>query len=226
MNTIITIGRQYGSGGRAVGQKIAEHYGIRFWDNEILDRVAKDSGYAKEILETQDEKPANSFFNLGVDSYPFGYSIPGFVEMPLSQKIFLAQYEVIRDIAREGPAVFVGRCTDLALEEFDNVINIFIHASDDFKWKRMQSHPQSYPVFESREQAMELCRKKDKQRQSYYNYYSDKKWGRADTYNMTFDTSILGINGTARVIISAIDAFEEVNSIRKQKGVYRLDQDK
>ena len=146
--------------------------------------------------------------------------------MPLSQKIFLAQYEVIRDIAKEGPAVFVGRCTDLALEEFDNVINIFIHASDDFKWKRMQSHPQSYPVFESREQAMELCRKKDKQRQSYYNYYSDKKWGRADTYNMTFDTSILGINGTARVIISAIDAFEEVNSIRKQKGVYRLDQDK
>jgi cytidylate kinase len=227
MNTIITIGRQYGSGGRFVGKLIAEHYGIKFWDNELLDRVAAESGYAREILEKQDEKPTNSFlFSLAMDSYSFGYHTPGLLEMPLSQKIFLAQYEVIRDIAREGPAVFVGRCTDLALEEFDNVINIFIHASDDFKWKRMQAHPQSYPVFESREQAMELCRKKDKQRQSYYNYYSDKKWGRADTYNMTFDTSILGINGTARVIISAIDAFEEVNSIRKQKGVYRLDQDK
>ena len=208
MNTIITIGRQYGSGGRAVGQKIAEHYGIRFWANEILDRLAKDSGYAKEILETQDEKPANSFFNLGVDSYPFGYSIPGFVEMPLSQKIFLAQYEVIRDIAKEGPAVFVGRCTDLALEEFDNVINIFIHASDDFKWKRMQSHPQSYPVFESREQAMELCRKKDKQRQSYYNYYSMKKWGRADTYDMTIDTGLLGIEGTVNLLTQVIEDFE------------------
>ena len=224
MKTIITIGRQYGSGGRAVGQKIAQHYGIKFWDNELLDKVAEDSGYAREFLERQDERPSHAFFNLGADAYPFGLGVPAFVDMPLSQKIFLAQYEVIKNIAKEGPAVFVGRCTDIVLEDFDNVINIFIHANDDFKWQRMQSHPQSYPAFTDKEKAMEYCAKKDKQRQAYYNYYSEKKWGRADTYNMTFDTSLLGINGTAKVIISAIDAFEEVSDIRKQKGIYRLDQ--
>ena len=216
MNTIITIGRQYGSGGRFVGKKIAEHYGIKFWDNELLDRVAAESGYAREILEKQDEKPTNSFlFSLAMDSYSFGYHTPGLLEMPLSQKIFLAQYDVIRDIAKEGPAVFVGRCTDVALEDFPNVLNIFIHASDDFKYERI-STLDAYPDIKNRDKALELCMKKDRQRQSYYNYYSSKKWGRADSYHLTVDTSMLGIEGTASMLIATIDAYEAVRDSRTE----------
>lgn len=216
MNTIITIGRQYGSGGRAVGMKLAEHYGIKFWDNQLLDRVAGESGYAREILERQDERPTSSFlYGLVLDTYSFGYNTGGFSDAPLSQKIFLAQYEVIKEIAREGPCVFVGRCTDIALEDYPNVLNIFIHASDDFKWERIQANPDAYPAFASREKALEYCAKKDKQRQSYYNYYSSKKWGRADTYNLTVDTSVLGIDGTASMLIAAIDAYEAHKSRQK-----------
>lgn len=218
MNTIITIGRQYGSGGRAVGMKIAEHYGIKFWDNQLLDRVAGESGYAREILEKQDERPTGSFlYSLVMDTYSFGYGGGGMFDMPLSQKIFLAQYDVIKDIAKEGPCVFVGRCTDIALEDYPNVFNIFIHATDDFKWERIQAHPDDYPAFPSREKALEYCAKKDKQRQSYYNYYSSRKWGRADTYNLTVDTSILGIEGTAHMLIAAIDELE-IQKSRQQNG--------
>ena len=105
MNTIITIGRQYGSGGREIGQKIADHYGIKFYDRELLARVAKESGFCKEIIQREDERPTSSFlYNLVMDTYSFGRgAAAAFTDMPLSQKVFLAQFETIKSLANEGP---------------------------------------------------------------------------------------------------------------------------
>ena len=111
MNTIITIGRQYGSGGREVGQKLAAHYGINFYDNELITKVAKESGFCQEFVQQQDERPTNSFlYNLVMDTYSFGFSGSGFSDMPISQKVFLAQYDTIKKIAKEEGAAPTARC--------------------------------------------------------------------------------------------------------------------
>ena len=126
MNTIITIGRQAGSGGREIGEKLAEYFGIKYFDKELLTRAAKESGYCEEMIKLHDEKPTNSFlYNLVMDTYSFGYNTSTFVDMPISHKIFLAQFDTVKKIADEGPCVIVGRCADYALSEYDNVIKLF-----------------------------------------------------------------------------------------------------
>ena len=127
MKTIITIGRQFGSGGREIGERVAEHYGIRCYDKELLLRAAKESGFCEEMIETHDERPTNSFlYNLVMDTYSIGYNSSSFVDMPISQKVFLAQFDTIKKIASEGPCVIVGRCADYALQENPNVLHLFI----------------------------------------------------------------------------------------------------
>lgn len=205
MNTIITIGRQFGSAGREIGEKVAAHFGIPCYDKELLSRAAKESGFCEEMIETHDERPTNSFlYNLVMDTYSFGYNASSFVDMPISHKIFLAQFDTIKKIASEGPCVIVGRCADYALSEFDNAIHLFIYGDDDKKVKRIM---EKYSLTESK--AREMINKKDRQRQSYYNYYSSKKWGRADSYDLCINSSLLGIDGTAKLIIQAIEDFEE-----------------
>ena len=105
MNTVITIGRQFGSGGREIGEKLAEHFGIKCYDKELLSRAAKDSGFCEEMIKTHDERPTNSFlYNLVMDTYSFGYNTSTFMDMPISHKVFLAQFDAIKSIAKEGPA--------------------------------------------------------------------------------------------------------------------------
>ncbi len=212
MNTIITIGRQFGSGGREIGKKLADYYNIKCYDSELITKVTKESGFCQEIVEQQDERPTNSFlYNLVMDTYSFGYGTSSFTEMPISQKVFLAQYETIKKIAAEEKScIFIGRCADAALSDFPNVINLFIHANEDFRVQRAKN----YTDFTEEERSnnkrlLELILKKDKQRQSYYNYYTMKKWGRADTYNMTIDSSLLGIDGTVELIKQLVDDFEK-----------------
>ncbi|MDY2820071.1 MAG: cytidylate kinase-like family protein, partial [Hominisplanchenecus sp.] len=119
--SIITIGRQYGSGGREIGEKLAADLGIKCYDSELLDRAAKDSGICQELFEHHDEKPTNSFlYSLVMDTYSIGYSSSTFADMPLNHKIFLAQFNAIKQIADEGPCVMVGRCADYALEDYKN----------------------------------------------------------------------------------------------------------
>ena len=209
MNTIITIGRQYGSAGHAIGEKVAEYFGIKFYDKEILTRAAKDSGFCEEMIKNHDERPTNSFlYNLVMDTYSFGYNSSSFVDMPISHKVFLAQFDAIKAIAKEGPCVIVGRCSDYALSEFKNTINLFIYADDDFKVKYIM---QKDPSITSEAKARELYIKKDKQRQSYYNYYSSKKWGRAETYDLCINSSKLGIDGTVDLIKQYVEDFEKKN---------------
>lgn len=137
-NTIITIGREYGSAGRQIGYKVAEDLGIKLYDREMLERAAKESGICEELFETHDEKPTNSFlYSLVMDSYSFGYPSSSYTDMPINHKIFLAQFDTIRKIASEGPCILVGRCADYALEEFDNVLSVFIHADMDARIRRI-----------------------------------------------------------------------------------------
>lgn len=207
MNTIITIGRQFGSGGREIGEMLAKQYGIKCYDKELLSRAAKESGFCEEMIQNHDERPTNSFlYNLVMDTYSFGYNASSFVDMPISHKVFLAQFDTIKKIAEEGPCVIVGRCADYALSDFDNVLNIFIHADEKSKIKRIKER---FADVKSDEQARDMMNKKDKQRQSYYNYYSSKKWGRADSYDLSINSSILGIEGTVKFISQYIEDFEQ-----------------
>ncbi|MBE5843663.1 MAG: cytidylate kinase-like family protein [Butyrivibrio sp.] len=206
MNTIITIGRQFGSGGREIGMKVAEHFGIKFYDKELLTRAASESGFAKEMIQDHDERPTTSFlYNLVMDTYSFGYNSSSFVDMPISHKIFLAQFDTIKKIADEGPCVIVGRCADYALADYKNVINIFIHADEEDKIQRVMER---YEDVTTRDKALEMLIKKDKQRQSYYNYYSSKKWGRSDTYDLTINSSVLGIDGSVKLVTQFVEDFE------------------
>lgn len=204
MNTIITIGRQFGSAGHEIGEKVAEYFGIKCYDKELLSRAAKESGFCEEMIRNHDERPTNSFlYNLVMDTYSFGYNTSSFVDMPISHKVFLAQFDTIKKIADEGPCVIVGRCADYALSDYDNSIHLFIYADEDVKINRIM---QKYGLNEQK--ARDMIIKKDKQRQSYYNYYSAKKWGRADSYDLCINSSVLGVEGTVKLIVQYIEDFE------------------
>lgn len=209
MNTIITIGRQFGSAGHEIGERLAKEYGIPYYDKELLTRAAKESGFCEEMIKNHDERPTNSFlYNLVMDTYSFGYNSSAFVDMPISHKVFLTQFDAIKKIADEGPCVIVGRCADYALADYKNAVHVFVHADENFKVKRVMER---FDI--SEQKAKEMMIKKDKQRQSYYNYYSTKKWGRAESYNLTVNSSILGIDGTVKLIKQFVEDFEEKRKI-------------
>lgn len=210
MNTIITIGRQFGSGGREIGEMVAEHFGIKCYDKELLSRAAKESGFCEEMIQNHDERPTNSFlYNLVMDTYSFGYNSSSFVDMPISHKVFLAQFDTIKKIAKEEPCIIVGRCADYALSDLPNVLNLFIYGDEECKIKRIRER---FSDITSNEKAREMMIKKDKQRQSYYNYYSSKKWGRADSYDLCINSSILGIEGTVKLIIQYVEDYESAQN--------------
>ena len=207
MNTVVTIGRQFGSAGREIGKKVAEYFDITFYDRDLLTRAAKESGFCEEMLRNHDERPTNSFlYNLVMDTYTFGYNSSSFVDMPISHKVFMAQFDTIKKIAEEEACVIVGRCADYALQEYKNCLHIFIHANEDAKVERIM---RKYEV--DADKAREMIVKKDRQRQSYYNYYSTKKWGRSDSYDLSINSSILGVDGTVKLLIQYIEDFEAKN---------------
>lgn len=204
--TIITIGREFGSAGREIGYKVAEDLGIKLYDKEMLDRAAKESGICQELFETHDEKPSNSFlYSLVMDTYSFGYSAGTYNEMPLNHKVFLAQFDAIKKIADEGPCILVGRCADYALEDYDNVLRVFIRADLDARIRRIA---RIYDLTDAK--AKEMITKADKKRSSYYNYYSNKKWGAAESYDACINSSMLGIEGTAKFIEQLVELKESI----------------
>ena len=208
-NTIITIGRQFGSGGREIGYMVADKLGIKLYDKEMLQRAAQDSGICEELFESHDEKPSNSFlYSLVMDTYSMGYSGSTYNDMPINHKIFLAQFDAIKKIANEGPCILFGRCADYALEGYPNLLSVFIHADLDARIKRIAK---KYDLTDAK--AKDLIIKTNKKRASYYNYYTDKRWGDADSYDVCLDSSVLGLEGTAEAIIKLIEV--------KEKGIKR-----
>ena len=134
-NFVITIGREFGSNGKKIGEEVAKRLGIKCYDKELLSLAAKDSGFCEEILESNDEKPTSSFlYSLVMDTYSMNhYSTAPFLDMPLNHKVFLAQFETIKKIAEKESCVIVGRCADYALSDNPDCINIFIHADLDVR---------------------------------------------------------------------------------------------
>ena len=206
MNTIITIGRQYGSAGREIGEKVAEYFGIKCYDKELLAVAAKESGLCHELFESHDEKPTNSFlYSLVMDTYSMGYTSTGYVDMPINHKVFLAQFDAIKKLAEQESCIIVGRCADYALEEYPGMISVFIHAKLEDRTRRIK---RLYNMTDDK--AKELILKTDKKRASYYNYYSSKKWGDAKSYHLSIDSSLLGIDGSVEIIKKFVE-------LKKQK---------
>ena len=209
-NTIITIGREYGSAGREIGYKVADAFGIKLYDKEMLARAAKESGICEEIFENHDEKPTDSFLDsLVMDAYSMGFGGNTYTDMPINHKVFLAQFNAIKKIADEGPCILVGRCADYALESYKNVVSVFIHADMDARIRRIA---RLYDLTDAK--AKERILKTDKSRASYYNYYTNKKWSDAESYELCLTSSELGIDGTAKAIIDYVNLKE---SIAKEK---------
>ncbi len=200
-NIVITIGRQYGSGGHEIGKKLAEKMGVKCYDKELLGIAAKDSGLCEEIFDRQDEKPSNSLlYSLVMDTYSFGYS-DTYNEMPINQKIFLAQFDSIKKLADEESCVIVGRCADYALEDYPNKISVFITAPISVRVARiMERHKVDAKKAES------LIHKTDKKRASYYDYYTDKKWGSASSYDLCINSGSFGIDETVDMIMKLVEA--------------------
>lgn len=205
-NKVYTIGREFGSMGHLVGEKLAERLGIKCYDKELLQRAAKESGFCEEIFENHDEKPTNSFlYSLVMDTYTTGnYSAAPFMDMPLNHKVFLAQFDAIKKIAENESCVIVGRCADYALENHPDCINIFIHADIDDRIKNISKRMDI-----TEHKARDLVQKTDKKRSSYYNYYTCKKWGDTRSYDLTLNTSKLGVDQCVDIIIAFRAALDE-----------------
>ena len=199
-NCVITIGRQFGSGGRYVGRMLAEKLGIPFYDKELLSEAAKQSGICEEIFEDHDEKPTRSLlFNLVTGMQVHGDAGSYYMDMPLNHKIFLAQFDAIRSIADKGPCVIIGRCGDYILREYDNVFRVFIHANKEARIKRILSKGLC-----DEKKVSDFITKRDKQRANYYNFYSNKRWDDLSNYHLTIDSSEFDIDEVAEIIITAI----------------------
>ena len=210
-HTIITISREFGSGGAEIGRMIAERLNIKCYDKEMLDRAAADSGICQELLESHDEKPTKSFlYSLVMDAYSFGYQTAGYNDMPINYKIFLAQFDAIKKIAEEGPCVLIGRCADFALEDNPNVLSVFIRGDLEDRINRISKLRDITP-----EMAREVILKADKKRASYYNYYTNKRWGAAESYDVCINSSTLGIEGTVRAILKFAALKEQAENSQK-----------
>lgn len=199
MSLIITIGRQFGSGGRDVGERIAEYFNIPFYDKELVEMAAQKSNISKEALKEVDEHATNSFlYSLASGNYSLrGINAPIYYEMPINDKLFIAQSEVIKDIAKKGSCVIVGRCADYVLEsENIDFLNVFIYGSVDYRAKRVME-AQGLTQSKARDKVL----KTDKQRRTYYDYYTSKDWGVMSNYDICVNTEKIGIAGAADMII-------------------------
>lgn len=201
--SIITIGREYGSGGGDIGKALAEKLGIPFYDKEILSLAAKESGICEELFENQDEKPVSSYLfamTMGVSDMAQP-SISD--EMPLNHRIFMAQFQAISRVAAQGPCVIVGRCANYVLKGQPNMISLFLYADVDARIERTMKKRGL-----SKAEAKDLVHKRDKQRQGYYNFFADGNWGHRSNYNLMFNT----VGFTPQTAADAIVAFIQSRS--------------
>ena len=193
---IITIGREFGSGGREVGVAVARKLGIPFYDKELLEEASKKSGFCQEIFEKHDEKPVNSFlYALAMGANHLSQNF----QRPLMLEIYLAQFDAMKKLAEQGSGVFVGRCADYVLADVPEAFHVFISADMDSRVQRISKKHNL-----SEKDALQLCLNKDKDRASYYNYYANNKWGDSRHYDLCVNTSKFGIEGTAELIINCI----------------------
>lgn len=197
-NFIITIARQYGSGGREIGLKVGETLGVEAYGRELINMAAQKSGYSAEVLNMADEKhPSSLLYTLAMGSTLYG--MPNIrYDSPINDKLFAVQSDIIRGIAEKESAVFIGRCADYALKNSDNILRVYVYAPAA---KRIERICERNGI--SSAEAKDLIEKTDKRRSNYYNYYTGNKWGKYDNYDIMLDSSVMGIEGSAKLIADA-----------------------
>ena len=189
---VITISREYGSGGRAIGERLAKELGIPFYNKELILMAAKESGLSEEYIKKTEQIKSTSFL--------YGLYM-GAQQLPMNDQIFLVQSKIIRQIAEEGPCVIVGRCADYVLRERKDLLNVFIHAPLEYRAQRARE------VYEKQAGNTEdFVKKKDKKRASFYNYFSQNKWGDARHYHLAI-SSEYGVDFAVSVIKHAAESF-------------------
>ena len=194
---IITIGRQHGSNGHDIARALAGQLGYACYDKEIVDLAAEHSSFSKEVFASYDEKRISNFLVPG----------PHFLAMDegfrLNMQIAAAQFDAIRTLADQGNAVFVGRCADYILRERKDLLRVFIYAPLDFRVKTIMKRKDL-----TEERARKLIKEVDKDRSSYYRYYTDQDWGESTSYDLCVDSGRIGIDGSVRVIKTFLEALE------------------
>lgn len=200
--TIFTIGRQYGSGGRSIGRKLAEKLDIPYYDRELLTEVAKDNPYSEQILESFDEKPMKSLL------YSIAMGAGGAIgnpAMPISVQAYLAQFQTIKKLAEESEkgCVFIGRCSDYVLQDRDDVVSVFIKADMEYRKKHALEYEKEIPA-----NITEKIRKIDKNRASYYEYYTEQKWGNVSNYDISLDSGLIGEENCIKLICEFAEMME------------------
>ena len=211
---ILTIGRQFGSGGREIGQKLAKALDIAYYDKELMALAAKESGLSEEFFKNKkaDERASSGLsyaFSMG---YSYMGMFPTYADVLSNDRLFLYQSDAIRNLAEKGSCIIVGRCADYILRDDPACLSFFIHNKKpaclsffihNKKENRIQRIIESEGV--TVEQAEELMTKTDKSRAAYYNYYTNKEWGVASSYNFSIDVSVLGVDETVAFIKSFVE---------------------
>lgn len=199
MKNVITIGRQFGSAGHDIGELVAAKLGYTFYDKKLVEIAAKKSNLSDEAVKQLDEKATSSLlYSLASGSYSIhGINGPLYYEMPLNDKLFIVQSDVVKNVAAKENSVIVGRCSDYILEDADdiNLINVFIYAPLEFRIKRVK---EAFDLTDK--QAKERVLKTDKQRKTYYNYYSNRDWGKMSNYDLCINSEKIGIEKSAEII--------------------------
>lgn len=188
----ITIGRQFGSGGYEIGKRLAELFGISFYDKELIALAAKESGLNKAFFENADERSTHSLsyaFSLGL---PYTGMFTPYTNILSNDGLFKLQSDTIRKLAKKHSCVLVGRCANYLLKDDPNSLSIFIHSPLETRIARIMD---KYKL--NKTQAVELINQTDKDRATYYNYYTNQRWDEAPSYNLSIDSSIFGIEETA-----------------------------
>lgn len=194
---IIAIGRQFGSGGRAVGKLLATKMGIGYYDKELMAVAAKESGLSQEFFERADEQASSGLaYTFSMRYLHMGGMFTPYTDLLSNDGLFKFQSNAIRKLAENESCIIIGRCADYILRDNPHCISVFIHNSTE---NRIQSIIQHDPIL-SVEQAKDLMVKIDKSRASYYNYFTNKEWGKSSSYNMSIDVSVLGEEDTANLI--------------------------
>lgn len=195
---VINIGRQLGSGGKSVGEILSRRLGVRVYDKQLINLAAEQSGLCPEFFEQADEKQARSIFStlIGYLRAPFSGEDGAMGDVLGSDALFKIQSDVIRDLAARESCIFVGRCADYILREHPRCVNVFISAETADRCERLCASHGITPA-----QAREMMAGTDRRRSDYYNYYSSRTWGEAATYHLCIDSSALGLEGTADLIL-------------------------
>lgn len=199
MNTkrIITIGRQFGSGGREVGQKLAERLGIPYYDRELLIRTAKESGLSEAVLKNYDERPRSLLFTAATDPYAFGMLSAG-VDESIENRALNATMKTIWAIEKEGPCVIIGRAADYFLKNPEEALKVFIYAPMDIRIKTVMAREDL-----TEDKARKLILQTDKKRAAFYNFYTMKEWGAMASYDICLNSGMIGVDG-------AVDTLEKI----------------